>query len=111
MTTKKVLSRIGIASAVLVLMLAAAACQTMTGQTAGEYIDDKAITTQVKARLAAEQAETLTRIDVDTQSGTVYLNGTVSSGEQKATAERIAGSQEGVKRVVNNLRVNPNLTR
>jgi osmotically-inducible protein OsmY len=111
MTTKRVFSRIGIAGAVLGLILVAAACQTMTGQTAGEYIDDKTITTQVKARLAAEQAETLTRVDVDTRSGTVYLTGTVSSGEQRATAERIARSQEGVKRVVNDLRVNPNLSR
>ena len=90
---------------IAVLAFGGAACRTMTGQTAGQYIDDATITTQVKARLVGAEGENLTRVDVDTQNGTVYLNGVVPTVEQKANAERIARSQEGVTRVVNNLQV------
>lgn len=88
-----------------------AACQTTTGRTAGTFVDDTAITTQVKSRLAATQAETLTRIDVDTRNGTVYLTGTVADAAMKARAEEIARTEEGVKQVVNNLRVDRSLSR
>ena len=80
-------------------------CQTLTGQSAGQYIDDKTISTQVKARLVASEAENLTRVDVDTQNGTVYLSGIVPSAEYRARAEQIARSEEGVRSVVNNLQV------
>jgi osmotically-inducible protein OsmY len=92
----------------LFVLLGAAAvtgCGTMTGRTTGQVIDDTAITSQVKARLAGAEAETLTRIDVDTTNGVVYLNGVVEDATMKTRAEQIARSQEGVTRVVNNLQV------
>jgi osmotically-inducible protein OsmY len=99
------LPRMAIVPVVALVLISAVGCRTMTGRTAGDYIDDKVITTQVKARLAGAEAASLTRVDVDTQNGTVYLNGSVETPEQKLRAERIAHSQEGVKRVVNNLQV------
>jgi osmotically-inducible protein OsmY len=78
---------------------------TTSGRTAGEVVDDAAITSQVKARLAASEAETLTRIDVDTTNGVVYLTGVVDDAAMKARAEQIARSEEGVKRVVNDLQL------
>ena len=92
-------------------LFAGTACQTATGRTAGTYIDDTAITAQLKSRLAAAQAETLTRVDVDTRNGTVYLTSTVADAAMKARAEEIARTQEGVTRVVINLQVNPRLSR
>jgi hyperosmotically inducible protein len=44
-------------------------------------------------------------VDVDTNNGTVYLNGTVDSAEQKTKAEQLAWQAKGVKSVVNNLQV------
>jgi hyperosmotically inducible protein len=90
---------------VLVLVLATAACQSMTGKSAGTNIDDAGITASVKSKLVADKAANLTRVDVDTNNGTVYLNGTVDSAEQKAKAEQLAWQAKGVKSVVNNLQV------
>jgi osmotically-inducible protein OsmY len=59
----------------------------------------------VKTKLVAEKASNLTRVDVDTNRGTVYLNGSVETTEQKAQAERLAWQAKGVKAVVNNLQV------
>ena len=90
---------------VMVLVLTAAACQSMTGKTAGGNFDDATITASVKSKLVADKATNLTRVDVDTNNGTVYLNGTVDSPEQKAKAEQLAWQAQGVKSVVNNLQV------
>ena len=89
----------------LAVALATAACESMTGKSAGTNIDDATITATVKSRLVAERASNLTRVDVDTNSGTVYLNGTVESAEQKTRAEQLAWQAKGVKSVVNNLQV------
>jgi hyperosmotically inducible protein len=89
----------------VVLVLAAGACQSLTGKTAGQSIDDATITASVKSKLVADKAANLTRVDVDTNNGTVYLNGTVDSPEQKAKAEQLAWQAQGVKSVVNNLQV------
>jgi osmotically-inducible protein OsmY len=95
----------GLALAILGVVLLLAACQSTTGRTLGENIDDTAITTSVKAKLAAEQIGTVTRIDVDTNQGVVALNGTVRSSEMRARAEQIARQVKGVRDVINNLRV------
>jgi hyperosmotically inducible protein len=90
---------------VLVLVFALAGCQTMTGKGAGENVNDASITAAVKSKLAAEKVSTLTRIDVDTNQGTVYLNGTVESADMKTRAADLARQVSGVKDVVNNLKV------
>jgi len=51
---------------VMVLVFALAGCQTMTGKSAGENVNDASITAAVKSKLAAEKVSTLTRIDVAT---------------------------------------------
>jgi hyperosmotically inducible periplasmic protein len=79
-------------------------CRAMTAP-AGESPDDAAITASVKAKLVADRATSLTRVDVDTSGGTVYLNGAVDSAEQKLQAGQIARQAPGVKGVVNNLQV------
>lgn len=80
-------------------------CQAMTGKTAGENIDDASITAAVKAKLADETPGTLTRIDVDTNRGTVYLNGVVENETRRQRAAELASRVSGVRRVVNNLTV------
>ena len=88
--------------AILVLVVG---CQTLTGKSAGTNVDDTAVTASVKAKLVADKPANLTRVDVDTNQGTVYLNGTVDSPEQRARAEQLAWQAQGVKAVVNNLQV------
>lgn len=99
------LRRSGAGLAVLAVVMLLAACQSTTGRTLGESIDDAGITTTVKAKLAAEKIATLTRIDVDTNQGVVALNGTVQSESMKVRAEQIARQVKGVRDVINNLRV------
>ncbi len=77
----------------------------LTGKTAGQNIDDANITASVKTNLAAEQTDTLIRIDVDTNDGVVSLNGVVDSIEMKQRAAEVAQRTPGVKNVVNNLQV------
>ena len=89
----------------IVLVAVVAGCQSATGKTAGTNIDDATITASVKSKLVADKASNLTRVDVDTNNGTVYLNGTVESAEQKSRAEQLAWQASGVKTVVNNLQV------
>ncbi len=76
-------------------------CDTRTEQA----VDDSAITAAVKAKLAAEQAATLTGVNVDTHQGTVSLSGTVESEATKQRAAALAREVEGVREVVNNLQV------
>jgi hyperosmotically inducible protein len=87
------------------LLLAAGGCRSLTGRSAGQWIDDAAITARVKARLAAERAVNLTRIHVDTYESTVYLTGGVPNAQAKHRAEEIARSVPQVALVVNNLHV------
>lgn len=89
----------------MLLTVVLAACTSMTGKTAGQNVDDATITSEVKAKLAAEKAATLTKIDVDTDRGTVYLTGTVDTAEMRARAEQVARSVKHVAGVVNNLTV------
>src|SRR5207247_3383387 len=83
-------------------------CRSMAGKSAGTNIDDASITTAVKSKLVADKVSNLTRVNVDTNNGTVYLNGTVESAEQRARAEQIAREAKGVHNVVNNLQVQRN---
>jgi hyperosmotically inducible protein len=92
-------------AAVLVLVAVMAGCRSLTGQSAGTDVDDATITASVKSKLVADKAANLTRVDVDTNHRTVYLNGTVDSAEQKTRAEQLAWQAQGVKSVVNNLHV------
>jgi hyperosmotically inducible periplasmic protein len=89
----------------LTVSLALGACQSMTGKSVGTNVDDATITASVKSKLVADRPANLTRVDVDTNNGTVYLNGTVETPDQKTRAEQLAWQAKGVKSVVNNLQV------
>jgi hyperosmotically inducible periplasmic protein len=91
---------------VLVMVVAVTAgCTSMTGKTAGENVDDASITASVKSKLAAEKVATLTKVDVDTNKGTVYLTGNVENAAIKARATDLARQVAGVREVVNNLKI------
>jgi len=71
----------------------------------GQNIDDTTITTTVKAKLAADKASSLTRVEVKTTNAVVYLTGIVDTAAQRDRAQEIASKVDGVKKVVNNLEV------
>ena len=91
--------------ALAMLVAVTAGCTAMTGKSAGDNVDDAKITAQVKTKLAAEKPATLTKVDVDTNKGTVYLTGNVENDVLKARATQLAREVSGVHDVVNNLKI------
>ncbi len=89
-------TRLKISSIVLVVLLVISGCTSMTGQTAGQHVDDSTITASVKAKLVGDKAANLTRIEVDTTNQVVTLNGVVESADQKAKAQQLARQVGGV---------------
>jgi osmotically-inducible protein OsmY len=89
----------------LVVLFFMTGCQAMTGQTMGETIDDSYITGAVKTQLASDKMVSLTRVEVETNNGVVYLTGQVQTAEQRSHIASLASQVKGVKRVVNNLQV------
>ena len=92
----------------LVVLFFMTGCQAMTGQTMGENIDDSYITGSVKTKLASDKLVSLTRVEVETNNGIVYLTGQVETAEQRSHIGSLASQVSGVKRVVNNLQVRKN---
>ena len=90
------------------ITLASTGCAVMRGQTdVGTYVDDRAITTAVKAKLIEDRSTGGLSINVDTLNGTVALSGFAKSQTEKDQAGRIAASTKGVREVRNNLVVRP----
>ncbi len=86
------------------LTLVSAGCTVMRGQsTVGNYVDDTAITTAVKAKLLEDKTTGGLSINVDTLNGTVALSGFAKSQFEKDRAGEIARATKGVKDVRNNL--------
>lgn len=85
-----------------------AGCSVGRGQqTTGAYIDDGAITTEVKTKMLNDPAVAGTSISVETLNGTVMLSGFAKSDSEKAAADRVARSVSGVKSVKNEIAVRP----
>ena len=92
-------------TAALAFVLLIAGCQAMTGETAGQNIDDGTLTTSVKTSLAGERINTLTRVGVETNNGVVVLTGEVETAQEKSRAGTVASQVKGVRGVTNNLQV------
>jgi hyperosmotically inducible protein len=86
-------------------MLSMVGCQSTTGKTAGQTIDDASITTAVQAKLSSDRLSNFSRIDVDTERGVVTLTGVVKSAEQKMRVVELTRQVAGVRTVNNNLQI------
>jgi hypothetical protein len=84
---QRTLNQIAIVSLV---MLTTFGCTSMTGQTLGTNIDNKTMTAEVKTKLTADRLQNLGWVDVDTNTGVVYLGGTANTEAQKKRAGEIA---------------------
>jgi osmotically-inducible protein OsmY len=90
--------------AVLTLVCFVASCKTTTSP--GRQIDDAAIKTAVKAKMAADvRLSTLTNIEVNSTNGVVTLAGQVENESDRAQAAMVARSVDGVVKVNNELQV------
>lgn len=68
---------------------------------------DAGITTAVKSKLAADDLVKAYQVDVDTNNKVVTLRGDVETVAQKEQAVMIARNTDGVRDVIDQLRVNP----
>jgi len=72
---------------------------------AGDAIGNAALTTKVKTKFLANDDISGLKIDVDSNNGVVTLTGTVSTAAEKALALKVARGTDGVKSVVDRLKV------
>jgi len=102
----KSMLRFSVVCMALVVALGLAACSST--RTVGTQVDDAAITSAVKAKLAADGDINPFNIDVDTNEGVVTLQGRVAKEEARTKAEQHARDTDGVKRVINLIKVGDN---
>ena len=76
--------------------------------TSHHFVKDSAITTKVKAKLAAKHLSNLTRSKVDTAAdGVVWLRGRAPTRDASDLAAMIAKNTDGVNSVHNDITVEP----
>jgi hyperosmotically inducible protein len=80
-------------------------CASLTGRTAGEYIDDASITTEANVIIVQDPDAHYLKIDVSSTQGNVVLDGFIR--DKKAEDRIIAKIRQirGVKSVKSNLKV------
>lgn len=88
--------------------LALAACFSCLLLTACETrVDDAVLTARIKTEMTADGRISPSRVNVDTLNGIVTLKGEVPTQQEKDAAAEVTGKVAGVKRVDNQLIVNP----
>lgn len=97
-------SKSGLAAILLAMMLAACS-GSPTQESTGEFIDDSAITTKVKAAFVQDKTVDATDIKVDTFKGTVQLSGFADDHTEIERAVQIASKVPGVKSVRNDIQL------
>ena len=96
------------AGIVVLVFLAATGCAvTRDQETVGAYIDDAAITANIKSRFFEDKTVAGMAISVETLKGTVMLSGFAKSTTERNTAETIARGVKGVTSVKNEVIVRP----
>lgn len=91
------------AGAVILAATLGACASTRTQESAGEYVDNSAITTKVKSALLNDKHIKSLPINVKTYKGVVQLSGFVDDRSQANRASAIARRVEGVRAVQNDL--------
>ncbi|MFD1804220.1 molecular chaperone OsmY [Mixta tenebrionis] len=76
-------------------------------QSVSGYAGDAATTSEIKAKLLADDIVPSRKVKVETTNGVVQLSGAVENKAQSERAESIAKAIEGVKSVKNDLTVKP----
>ena len=106
-TSLKIVALFSAISLASISTLVSGCAGTSTRQSTGEYVDDAAITTKVKAELVRDDTVKALQVNVDTFKGVVQLSGFVDTAAQKSRAGEIARTVNGVTDVKNNIEVKP----
>jgi osmotically-inducible protein OsmY len=78
---------------------------TNTRESTGQFVDDSAITTKIKAKLVDDPMVSALRISVETYQGVVQLSGFANSRAEIRQAGEIAKQTDGVRSVKNNIQL------
>lgn len=76
-----------------------------TQESTGQYVDDTALTTRVKAAIFKDPSLKSAEINVETFKGAVQLSGFVNSQADIDRAAALAASVSGVRSVKNDMRL------
>jgi osmotically-inducible protein OsmY len=98
-------ARISILVAAVALAALAGCASTQKNESTGQYMDDTAITTKVKAAIFNEPTLKSAEINVETFKGRVQLSGFVASPASIERAVAVARGVGGVTSVANDMRV------
>jgi len=98
-------TRISVLVAAVMLTAFAGCASTAKHESTGQYIDDSAITTSVKAAIFNEPGLKSAEINVETFKGRVQLSGFVSSPQARDRAVQVAQTVNGVTSVANDMRI------
>jgi osmotically-inducible protein OsmY len=83
----------------------AGCASTQKHESTGQYVDDSAITTKVKAAIFNDPTLKSAEINVETFKGRVQLSGFVSSRASIERAVKVAQGVTGVTSVANDMRI------
>lgn len=98
-------AHISVLVAAVALVSLAGCASTQRQESTGEYIDDTAITTSVKAAIFNDPMLKSAEINVETFKGRVQLSGFVSGRASIDRAVVVAQAVRGVVSVANDMRV------
>ena len=98
-------TRVSVLFAAVSLTALAGCASTQKQESTGQYVDDTAITTRVKAAIFNEPTLKSAEINVETFKGRVQLSGFVSTRANIDRAVVIAQGVSGVSSVSNEMRV------
>lgn len=76
----------------------------------GEAVDDATLVARIKSSLLRSPEVEGLDVNVDARDGVVTLSGTAATQTEKASAERIAKTSNGVKKVENKIVIKPDAT-
>jgi osmotically-inducible protein OsmY len=98
-------SRVPVLFAAVALTALAGCASSQKHESTGQYIDDSAITTSVKAAIFNESTLKSGEINVETFKGRVQLSGFVSTQANIDRAVQVAQGVKGVTSVGNDMRL------
>jgi osmotically-inducible protein OsmY len=98
-------TRISVLVAAVALTALAGCASSAKHESTGQYIDDTAITTGVKAAIFNEPGLKSAEINVETFKGRVQLSGFVSSRANADRAVQVAQAVRGVSSVADDMRI------
>ncbi len=90
----------GYAVGVMAVLMLVGCATTSSRESPGEFLDDAAITAQVKSSLVADPMVRGSAIGVETTQGVVHLTGTVKSEQERHRAIQLVQGVAGVREII-----------